>query len=134
MLGIITISDKLFTYLSDNHDIISMKLYELESLKKVRILDSRAQRFMVYIILMVTSHLHVPVNVNYNVCVDCFQRTFIDTMYVCVLQEGDAAAYQGLPSAQFFASPRGLLQGFFNTCIFKILISEPKIIKDIMQN
>lgn len=55
-------------------------------------------------------------------------------MYVCVLQEGDAAAYQGLPSAQFFASPRGLLQGFFNTCIFKILISEPKIIKDIMQN
>lgn len=69
MLGIITISDKLFTYLSDNHDIISMKLYELESLKKVRILDSRAQRFMVYIILMVTSHLRVPVNVNYNVTV-----------------------------------------------------------------
>lgn len=53
-------------------------------------------------------------------------------MYVCVLQEGDAAVYQGLPSAQFFASPRGLLQGFFN--IFKILISEPKIIKDVMQN
>lgn len=33
--------------LSDNHDIISMKLYELESLKKVRLLDSRAQMFTV---------------------------------------------------------------------------------------
>lgn len=39
-------SDKSFTF-SDNHDIISMKLYELESLKKVRLLDSRAQRFTV---------------------------------------------------------------------------------------
>lgn len=31
-------------------------------------------------------------------------------MYMCVLQEDDTAAYQGLPSAQFFASPRGLCQ------------------------
>lgn len=48
-------------------------------------------------------------------CVDYFWRTFIDTMYmymyVCGLQEDDTAAYQGLPSAQFFASPRGLCKG-----------------------